>query len=76
MAQAEETCFRVGGTVATQIENGPAEAADEASFAKSEANTVREALKNRSWPFFEDWSGWQPDPDWPVPLVPCDWDKH
>ena len=50
--------------------------AAEASFAKSEANIVREALKNRSWPFFEDWSGWQPDPDWPVPLVPCDWDKH
>ena len=44
--------------------------------ARSEANTVGEALKNRSWPFFEDWSEWKPDPDWPVPLVPRDWGKH
>jgi len=25
-------------------------------------------------PFDRDWSGWEPDPAWPLPLLPDDWD--
>ncbi|MCJ7832149.1 MAG: DUF402 domain-containing protein, partial [Actinobacteria bacterium] len=26
-------------------------------------------------PFDEDWSDWRPDPDWPAPELPEDWDS-
>src|SRR5437899_3324658 len=31
----------------------------------------------RAWgpPFRDRWEDWRPDPDWPVPALPADWDR-
>ena len=44
-----------------------------AESARKEADLIREAIENRAWPFFNDWSEWKPEPDWRIPSVPNDW---
>lgn len=64
---------------------------DEDEFAQAQAvglmdagqaERVREAGRAalrtiRAWgpPFSENWEQWRPDPDWPVPSLPDDWDR-
>jgi hypothetical protein len=48
----------------------PAEAA--AIRADGEAAIAR--VERRAWPFAAGWDAWRPDPSWPVPSLPPDWD--
>ncbi len=64
---------------------------DEDEFAQAQADglvgaelagRVREAgaravrlIEEWGWPFREHWQDWRPDPAWPVPTLPEDWDR-
>jgi hypothetical protein len=43
--------------------------ADEATAARAEAEAVRD-----EWPFPTGWERWRPDPSWPLPELPAEWD--
>ena len=45
---------------------------DAIEVAKSE---VLDLLKKRKYPFDGSWLGWIPDPNWPAPTLPPNWDK-
>ena len=36
---------------------------------------VLERLEKRKYPFDNSWLDWHPDPDWPPPKLPADWDR-
>ncbi len=64
---------------------------DEDEFAQAQADglvdpelagRVREAGRRAvglveawEWPFRDGWQDWRPDPAWPVPPLPADWDR-
>lgn len=64
---------------------------DEDEFAQAQADGLmsadlaarvrvagqRAAAAIRSWdsPFRDGWEDWRPDPSWPVPALPADWDR-
>jgi hypothetical protein len=41
---------------------------------EDEARVVIERIEAPTAPFTEPWPGWQPDPDWGIPLLPTGWD--
>ncbi|MGI5349101.1 cytidylyl-2-hydroxypropylphosphonate hydrolase [Streptomyces sp. CA-250714] len=59
-----------------------AAAQDAGLLEEAQAGRVREAGRRavaavRSWgsPFADGWERWRPDPAWPVPRLPDDWDR-
>jgi predicted RNA-binding protein associated with RNAse of E/G family len=64
---------------------------DEDEFAQAQADGLmpaelaarvrragqRAAAAVDAWdsPFRDDWENWRPDPSWPVPALPDDWDR-
>lgn len=48
---------------------------EDSSTARREAELIGSAIENRAWPFFDDWSNWEPDPGWPIPSVPDNWNE-
>ena len=48
--------------------------AQEAATVRATGEAVIAAVQQRQWPFDSAaWSRWQPDPAWPVPTMPADW---
>jgi hypothetical protein len=43
--------------------------AEEGQLAREEGQRVLD-----EWPFPTGWEDWRPDPDWPLPALPKDWD--
>lgn len=41
---------------------------------RHEGRSVIERIEARAAPFSEAWPGWQPDPDWSIPVLPAGWD--
>ena len=37
-------------------------------------SAVVEQIESWASPFRDGWENWRPDPQWPVPLLPRDWD--
>lgn len=48
---------------------------DEAAAIRAEGERVIQNIESRGWPFGEDWESWRPDPGWPTPSIPPDWDS-
>ncbi|MGD9891036.1 MAG: DUF402 domain-containing protein [Dehalococcoidia bacterium] len=55
----------------------------EGVFTDGEQRTIREAgqgmaerIEARGWPFNSEWPRWRPDPSWPMPSLPDDWQRH
>ena len=46
----------------------------EAGEIRAEGRRVVRLAERRRPPFSDGWERWQPDPDWPVPALPEDWD--
>jgi hypothetical protein len=51
-------------------------------FSKDDAARIRAAghaaideIERRAWPLNTDWTDWPPDPIWPIPTPPEDWDQ-
>ena len=58
-----------------------AEAVEIGLFTPAKADAIRaegeraiERIEAWSTPFDEGWETWSPDPDWPLPELPNDWD--
>lgn len=46
----------------------------EAAAIRAEGERVVERIEAWSSPFCDDWEEWGPDPDWPIPELPPDWE--
>ncbi|MCY4112938.1 MAG: DUF402 domain-containing protein [Chloroflexi bacterium] len=44
----------------------------DAFYAEGERAIAR--LEAKRSPFADGWETWRPDPAWPIPALPCDWD--
>lgn len=44
-----------------------------AALIRSRADAAVADVTARRWPFDADWSRWTPDPGWPRPSLPSDW---
>ncbi len=44
------------------------------SSVRDEADRMIEAISNNASPFSDGWEKWRPNPRWPVPQLPEDWD--
>ena len=60
-----------------------AEAVEIGLFTPAKADAIRaegeraiERIEAWSTPFDEGWETWRPDPDWPLPELPNDWDRR
>jgi hypothetical protein len=60
-----------------------AEAVEIGLFTRAKADAIRaegeraiERIEAWSSPFDEGWETWRPDPDWPLPELPNDWDRR
>jgi hypothetical protein len=42
---------------------------------RAEGRAVIADIEARRPPFNEPWPAWQPDPSWPIPMLPPDWDS-
>ncbi|MFJ8926855.1 MULTISPECIES: cytidylyl-2-hydroxypropylphosphonate hydrolase [unclassified Streptomyces] len=47
----------------------------QASEVRSAGRLAVEAIENWRRPFPDGWQHWRPDPAWPVPALPADWDR-
>jgi hypothetical protein len=45
-------------------------------LVKDEALRMVDRIESRRWPFDTAWPDWRPDPAWPAPLLPHDWQPH
>lgn len=43
---------------------------------REEGLRMAERIESRQWPFNSEWPRWRPDPSWPVPSLPDDWQRH
>jgi hypothetical protein len=50
--------------------------AAERILVKDEALRMVDRIERRRWPFDTAWPDWRPDPAWPAPLLPHDWQPH
>lgn len=50
-------------------------APDQAAAIRAEGERVIQRLEDRLAPFSAGWDRWQPDPAWPVPRLPDDWER-
>jgi len=48
---------------------------DEAAAIRAEGERVIERIETRAWPFNAGYERWRPDPAWPVPAMPDDWNS-
>ncbi len=46
-----------------------------AAFVRAEGERVIEQIEGRLPPFSDGWGEWQPDPTWPVPELPSNWEE-
>jgi predicted RNA-binding protein associated with RNAse of E/G family len=49
--------------------------AEEAAGFRAEGERAARRVLDREPPFDADWSGWRPDPSWPIPVLPDGWDR-
>jgi hypothetical protein len=42
---------------------------------RAEAESVIADVEARRAPFDQPWPDWRPDPSWPIPALPADWDR-
>jgi hypothetical protein len=56
------------------VELGPFTKAQGATI-RAEAESVIADVEARRHPFDEPWPSWTPDPSWPLPSLPIDWDR-
>jgi predicted RNA-binding protein associated with RNAse of E/G family len=49
---------------------------DERRGIREEGLRMVERIESRQWPFDSEWPQWRPDPSWPVPALPDDWQRH
>lgn len=47
--------------------------AGEAQAIRAEGERVVVDIEARRWPFDDSYDGWRPDPAWPVPAIPANW---
>jgi uncharacterized protein len=47
---------------------------EEAALIRAEGERVVERIDAWQPPFSEPWQDWRPDPTWPAPALPADWD--
>ncbi|MGW2341567.1 cytidylyl-2-hydroxypropylphosphonate hydrolase [Streptomyces sp. NPDC001661] len=47
----------------------------QAAEVRSAGRRAIEAIENWRRPFSDGWQHWRPDPAWPVPALPADWDR-
>ena len=47
---------------------------EEAAAIRAEGERVIRNIEARGWPFDKGWESWRPDPGWPIPPVPPNWD--
>jgi hypothetical protein len=57
------------------IERGRWTAADVAAIRAEGARIAAELDAGRRW-WDEGWAAWEPDPSWPTPVLPPDWDRR
>jgi hypothetical protein len=60
--------------LAEAIRRGVIPAQDEPRMRADGERAVRRIL-DREPPFDRDWTTWRPDPSWPIPVLPDDWDR-
>lgn len=60
--------------LAWAVEQGRCGAAGAASI-RTEGERALRRMQRGDPPFDQDWSGWRPDPRWPIPSVPLAWDR-
>jgi hypothetical protein len=48
---------------------------DDARRLRQEGLRVIERIESRRAPFDEPWAAWCPEPTWPMPELPADWDR-
>lgn len=48
---------------------------DEAAAIRAEGERVIDRIETRAWPFNAGYERWRPDPAWPVPTMPDDWNS-
>jgi uncharacterized protein len=48
---------------------------EQADEARREAAIIGHNIERGAWPFFDDWSGWAPDPSWQIPVSPENWNE-
>jgi predicted RNA-binding protein associated with RNAse of E/G family len=48
--------------------------AEQAARFRAEGERAAARIIGGQPPFDRDWSGWRPDPEWPVPVLPHGWD--
>jgi hypothetical protein len=56
------------------IASGDLTAAEVAAY-RAEGERAAGRIIRREPPFEQDWTAWRPDPTWPVPTLPQDWDR-
>jgi hypothetical protein len=49
---------------------------EEGDAIRREAESVIADIEARRGVFSEPWPAWRPDPSWPIPPLPDDWDQH
>lgn len=79
---ALDAIVAVDGTWTWKDEDELAEAVANGLFTPADAERFRadgeravERILRRDPPFDRDWTGWRPDPSWPEPALPADWDR-
>jgi hypothetical protein len=60
--------------LAEAIRRGVIPAEEEPRMRADGERAVRRIL-DREPPFDRDWTAWRPDPVWPIPVLPDDWDR-
>ena len=48
---------------------------DEARAIRAEGERVIAQVEARTWPFDAGYENWRPDPAWPIPAVPSNWNE-
>lgn len=48
---------------------------DQAAAIREEGERVIPRIEARSWPFDAGYEHWRPDPAWPVPVLPSNWES-
>ncbi len=47
-----------------------------ARAVRSEGDRVVASIEARHWPFDGSFDTWRPDPAWPIPEIPADWNDE
>ncbi|GAA2073338.1 DUF402 domain-containing protein [Streptomyces albiaxialis] len=50
--------------------------ADQAARVRAAGREAVAAIREWRTPFADGWEDWRPDPSWPVPELPADWDRR